>query len=94
MNATKVAGAALLGLLLAACAVGNQEGKFATTGSLKPRAQASTASPSSKNPDEALKAFCAKRHVEYQSGKAPGGATSLAQKQADDRRCEAVGQPG
>ena len=36
--------------------------------------------------------WCEQRHVEYQAGKAPGGATDLAKKQEDDRICAAVYQ--
>lgn len=36
--------------------------------------------------------WCEQRHVEYQAGKAPGGATDLAKKLEDDRTCAAVYQ--
>lgn len=37
-------------------------------------------------------AWCEQRHIEYQAGKAPGGATDLAKKLDDDRICAAVYQ--
>lgn len=36
--------------------------------------------------------WCEQRHIDYQAGKAPGGASELAQKQEDDRLCAAVYQ--
>lgn len=43
--------------------------------------------------------WCEQRHLDHQAGKAPGGATDLAKKLADDRLCAAVyerapGAPG
>ncbi len=34
--------------------------------------------------------WCEQRHVDYQAGKAPGGATDLARKLEDDRLCATV----
>lgn len=34
--------------------------------------------------------WCEQRHIDHQAGRAPGGATSLAQKLEDDRICAAV----
>lgn len=36
--------------------------------------------------------WCEQRHLDHQAGKAPGGATDLARKLADDRLCAAVYQ--
>lgn len=36
--------------------------------------------------------WCEQRHVEYQAGMAPGGATDLAKKLEDDRTCASVYQ--
>jgi hypothetical protein len=83
------AGAALA---LGGCAVTSPDGKVAT-GSLRTRSDTAAAAPA-KSKDETLKAFCAQRHVDYQDGKAPGGATSLEKKKADDRLCEAIGRQG
>jgi hypothetical protein len=34
--------------------------------------------------------WCEQRHLDHQAGKAPGGATDLAKKLADDRLCATV----
>lgn len=93
MISIRLAGAAVASVLLAGCAVNSQEAKSTTTGSLKPRSEAA-ARPASKSSDDTLRVFCAQRHVEYQAGKAPGGAKTIEQKQADDRLCEALGRQG
>ena len=85
--------AALASVLMAGCAVDSQDAKSTVTGSLKPRSEASSRSPA-KSSDDTMRAFCAQRHVDYQAGKAPGGAKSLGQKQADDRLCEALARQG
>jgi hypothetical protein len=96
MTKARVAGAALTALMLAGCAgcaVESQEAKQAVTGSIKPRSHhAEKAAP--KNADDTMRAFCAQRHVDYQEGRSPGGATTLEKKQADDRLCEALGRQG
>jgi hypothetical protein len=38
--------------------------------------------------------WCEQRHIDHQAGKAPGGATDLAQKLEDDRICAAVYERG
>ena len=38
--------------------------------------------------------WCEQRHLDYQAGKAPGGATDLEKKLEDDRICAAVYQRG
>jgi hypothetical protein len=43
-----------------------------------------------KTADDDLRRFCDQRFIDYQAGKRPGGAATLAQKQADDRMCEAL----
>lgn len=96
MTTARVAGAALTALMLAGCAgcaIETQEARHAVTGSIKPQPQhAVKAAP--KSADDTMKAFCAQRHVDYQEGKSPGGATTLEKKQADDRLCEALGRQG
>ena len=84
-------GAVLAAVLLAGCAVDSQDARSPVTGSLKPRSEAPAKAKSS---DDTLRAFCAQRHIDYQAGKAPGGAKSIGQKQADDRLCEAIGRQG
>ena len=36
--------------------------------------------------------WCDQRFIDYQDGKRPGGAATIAQKEADDRECAAVRQ--
>jgi len=38
--------------------------------------------------------WCEQRHLDYQAGRAPGGATDLAKKLEDDRICAAVYERG
>lgn len=92
MMANRIAGVALASLLLAGCSIGTQDAKALTTGSLKPRSDSSA--KQGRNAGDTLRSFCGQRHVDYQAGKAPGGAKSLGQKQADDRLCEAIGRQG
>ena len=62
------------------------------TGSIaKPDAKPDENSETSMTPASAIvgsSAWCAQRHVEAIEGKAPGGATVLAQKEAHDGICE------
>lgn len=85
--------AAVAVLPLAACAATPQNASSVTTGSLKPEADAGRQG-ARKGSDETMKTFCSQRHVDYQSGKAPGGARSIDQKRADDRLCEAIRRQG
>lgn len=85
MTAIRFAAAALISVLMAGCAVDLPDSKAAITGSLKPRSQAAT-----KSPAETRRAFCAQRHIDYQTGK----IKSPEQKQADDRLCEALDRQG
>ena len=99
MTTLKVAGTALAALLVAGCAADENGVKPITTGSLRSHAAhephaAAGVQQTPRNADDTLRAFCAQRHVDYQAGKAPGGAKSLEQKQADDRLCEALGRQG
>jgi hypothetical protein len=72
--------------IAAGCAIDHDGRAGVTTGSIKP------ASKPSVSKEDTLKAFCAQRHVDYQTGKSPGGATTGEQKAADDRLCEAIGR--
>ncbi|MGQ0673656.1 MAG: hypothetical protein ACT4N2_12380 [Hyphomicrobium sp.] len=85
--------AVLVAMSLAACAVDQQDAKSVTTGSLKPQADSGRHGVR-KGSDETMKAFCTQRHIDYQSGKSPGGAHSIEKKRADDRLCEAIGRQG
>lgn len=77
---------------LAGCAIDHQDGRQVVTSSVK-RSERNSA-PAAKSADETMKAFCAQRHVDYQAGKAPGGAKTAEQKAADDRLCEALSRQG
>lgn len=92
MTAIRLATAAAgLGtVLLAGCAI-EQEGRV-RTGSLKPHA-ASKPTPKS-SADDMRKTFCAQRHVDFHTGKAPGGADTAEKKAAGDRLCEALERQG
>jgi hypothetical protein len=80
--------ALILPLAFGGCAV-EQQGRV-TTGALRDPSEKA----SGKSREDTLKAFCAQRHIDYQTGKAPGGATTEKQKASDDRLCEAIGRQG
>ena len=42
------------------------------------------------DPASEKRKWCDQRFIDYQDGKRPGGAATVAEKQADDRECEAV----
>lgn len=84
--------AAVLALTLGGCAIDHHDGRQVVTNSVK-RSDRS-AGTASRSANETMKAFCAQRHVDYQVGKAPGGAKTPEQKAADDRLCEALGRQG
>ena len=62
------------------------------TGSItKPEAKTETTTEATMTPESAIvgsAAWCAQRHVDAAEGRAPGGATVLAQKEAHDGICE------
>ena len=56
----------------------------ATHTSLKDTAAVAPAEEPAK---DAVAEWCGERHADHQAGKAPGGATTLEKKEADDRTC-------
>lgn len=74
-------------LVLAGCA---SESKSLTTGALRPQKAPAHASVAPVSPDDAKKAACLNRHVQYQKGEAAWGAQTLDAKRAADAYCQAA----
>lgn len=92
MNTLKLTSATMLALILTGCAIDQQDGRQVVTSSVKQSGQSSAST--AKSAGETMKSFCAQRHIDYQTGKAPGGAKTPEQKAADDRLCDALGRQG
>ena len=91
MRMTGLMGAMAASLLVSGCAVQAEQASQLTTQSIKSPAVTSS---SATTATQRLRSFCAQRHVDYQAGKAPGGAKTIEQKQADDRACESLDRQG
>ena len=46
-----------------------------------------TAAPAAAKPAPKQSSKCGDRHLDHQAGRSPGGATTLEEKEADDRVC-------
>lgn len=91
MKTLRITGLVAAAGLMAGCAIDSPESRSAMTGSIKPRS-ISHARSATKSSDDTRRSFCAQRHIDYQTGKAPGGAKTPDQKAADDRMCDALGR--
>jgi hypothetical protein len=70
--------ALILALLISGCASRTEDRRLSIKDTATPPAAEPASKPSSK---------CGDRHLDHQAGRSPGGATTLEDKEADDRVC-------
>jgi hypothetical protein len=85
--------ALMLALLISGCASRTEDRRLSIKDTPAPAAAAplhkqSSAKPSSpKQTSPKETSNCGDRHLDHQAGRSPGGATTLEEKEADDRVC-------
>jgi hypothetical protein len=90
--------ALILALLISGCASRTEDRRLSIKDTAAPAAAATIpkqsspkqsspkqASPKETSPKETSN--CGERHLDHQAGRSPGGATTLEEKEADDRVC-------
>ena len=85
--------ALILALLISGCASRTEDRRLSIKDTAAPAAAApipKQSSPKQTSPKETSPketSNCGERHLDHQAGRSPGGATTLEEKEADDRVC-------
>ena len=86
-NPLKALALVAITVLLTACAADNPPGPMPTGSIVSGPKPAHVSAVSPERPANAPMGKCANRHIEHLNGQQPGGASVLAQKEAEDGIC-------